>query len=296
MGFACIEVALYLRGVSFFGVAHASARTAAIRAGFAALARGLVGAAWGYALGHSDADLERQPGRRLRVPGRGFWLAFGAVTLLRGLHDHLLFGRGLAALLGSIPLLLGMIFVAYGMARELDPELSRRSRHLGFFPSMPPPPSFGAMRDALRRAERPVMLHWIALGMLVTMGVVMVSVVVAVLVGRRAGVDFGAVDEGELTGAVPLALVGLGALVGFLASGYLLARASAAESVLEPALGVAMAIVAALVLLGLAAPVALVFALAFAPIAFGLACAGAWVGIGAAVHRPGPPRPQRQRG
>jgi hypothetical protein len=33
-------------------------------------------------------------------------------------------------------------------------------------------------------------------------------------------------------------------------------------------------------MLGLAAPVAVVFALAFAPIAFGLACAGAWVGIG----------------
>ena len=34
------------------------------------------------------------------------------------------------------------------------------------------------------------------------------------------------------------------------------------------------------IMLGLAAPVAVVFALAFAPIAFGLACAGAWVGIG----------------
>jgi len=44
--------------------------------------------------------------------------------------------------------------------------------------------------------------------------------------------------------------------------------------------GVAHAIVGTLVMLGLAAPVALVFALAFAPIAFGLACAGAWVGIG----------------
>ena len=34
----------------------------------------------------------------------------------------------------------------------------------------------------------------------------------------------------------------------------------------------------ALVMLGILAPVALVFAFAVAPIAFGLACAGAWVG------------------
>jgi len=149
------------------------------------------------------------------------------------------------------------------------------------------------MRAALRRAEQPVMLHWIGLGMLVTVGLVIGAVVVAVLVGRRAGVDFGAVDEGELTGAVPLALVGLAVLFAFLLSGYLVARASGAESVLEPALAAGLAILAALVLLGLAAPVALVFALAFAPIAFGLACTGAWLGIGATA--PTPRRPRRRR-
>ncbi len=47
---------------------------------------------------------------------------------------------------------------------------------------------------------------------------------------------------------------------------------------LEPALASGLAIVLILVLLGLAAPVALVFALAFSPIAWALACAGAWVG------------------
>jgi hypothetical protein len=62
----------------------------------------------------------------------------------------------------------------------------------------------------------------------------------------------------------------------------LVARASGADSVLEAALSTGLAIVGMLVMLGLAAPVAVVFALAFAPIAFGLACAGAWVGIGGA--------------
>ena len=138
------------------------------------------------------------------------------------------------------------------------------------------------MRDALRRAERPVMLHWIVLGGLVTMGVISSCVVGAVILGRRLGVDFSAVDEGAATGAVPLAMIGLGVLLAFPTSGYLVARASGADSVLEPALSTGLAIAGTLLMLGLAAPVAVVFALAFAPVAFGLACAGAWVGIGAA--------------
>jgi hypothetical protein len=48
---------------------------------------------------------------------------------------------------------------------------------------------------------------------------------------------------------------------------------------IEPAIAAGLAIMGTLVLLGLAAPISVVFALAFAPIAFGLACAGAWVGM-----------------
>jgi hypothetical protein len=273
VGFALVEIGFYLTGT-------ARGLFAVLRAGLALAARAVTGGAWGYALGSS---------RPSRLPNRAFILTWAAVTALRGLDDHLLFGKGLAALLGSVPLLAGMIAFAYGAARDIGLVSGRRIQVIGplsFLPSLPPPPSLGAMRDALRRAERPVMLHWIALGTLVTMGVVMACVVGAVVIGRRAGIDFGAVDEGEVTGAAPLALVGLAVLVAFLFSGFLVARASGAESVLEPALAAALAIVATLVLLGLAAPVALVFALASAPIAFGLACAGAWVGIGAVE---GPP-------
>jgi hypothetical protein len=49
-------------------------------------------------------------------------------------------------------------------------------------------------------------------------------------------------------------------------------------TLLEPALAAGLAIIATLVLLGLAAPIAMVFALAFSPVALALACAGAWVG------------------
>jgi hypothetical protein len=138
------------------------------------------------------------------------------------------------------------------------------------------------MRDALKRAERPVMFRWIMLGALVTMGVIIACVVGSVYAGWRWGIDFGAVDEGEVTGMAPLVFIGLGVLFAFPVSGFLIARASAAESVLEPALSAAVAIAGTLVMLGLAEPVALVFAVAFAPIAFGLACVGAWVGIGGA--------------
>lgn len=273
IGFASIELALLLRGASLKGYEGALLLA---RAGFATIARVFAGAMWGYAMGRS-----RALGRQI---DRVFVLAWVAATALRGLYDHLVFGKGLAALLGSLPLSLGIVIVAYLGAREMVPKALPRfgDGRLSFLPSLPPPPSLRAMRDALRKAERPVMLQWIVLGALVTMGVIITCVVGAVVIGRRLGVDFGTVDEGELTGAIPLALIGLGVLLAFPASGYLVARASGADSVLEAALSTGLAIVGTLVMLGLAAPVAVVFALAFAPIAFGLACAGAWIGIGAA--------------
>jgi hypothetical protein len=103
----------------------------------------------------------------------------------------------------------------------------------------------------------------------------------AVALGHRIGVDFAAVDRGDTSTAsvAPLVLIAAGAIAAFPIAGYLVARASATGSVLEPALSAALAILGSLVLLGLAAPIAVVFAIAFAPIAFGLACAGAWAGI-----------------
>jgi RsiW-degrading membrane proteinase PrsW (M82 family) len=286
IGFASVEVALYLRTnlaeVSLDGrstgppgLLHAAFALAVARAACATVARVFAGATWGYALARATS----------RLGGARFWVTWTAATALRGLYDHLVFGRGLAALLGSMPLLVGMIGLAYAATRGLVSPAPIRVDSSGrpsLLASQPPPPSFRAMRDALRRAEQPVMLHWIALGSLVTMGVIISCVAAAVVAGRRAGIDFGAVDEGEVTGALPLALVGVAVLFAFLVSGYLVARASGAESVLEPAFAAALAIAATLVLLGLAAPVAVVFAVAFAPVALGLACAGAWVGIGSA--------------
>ena len=270
-GFACLEVAWLTRDAAHHSEASVFLVARTVQA---TIARLFAGAIWGYAVGRA-----RSRGHRF---DRTSAVAWTLATLLRGLYDHLIFARGLAALLGSIPLFVGIVVVSYLAARELGPRPSRaRSASGRPQPISAPPPSLRTVRDALRRAERPVMLRWIVLGAIVTVGVIVAAVAGAVVLGLRLGVDFSAVDEGEVAGAVPLALIGLGVLLAFPASGYLVARASGADSVLEAALSTGLAIAGTLVMLGLAAPVAVVFALAFAPIAFALACAGAWIGIGA---------------
>jgi hypothetical protein len=134
------------------------------------------------------------------------------------------------------------------------------------------------MREALRRADRPIMLRWIAIGALVTIGAMLVGLAASIAFGHYAHVDFAAVDEHDVATTAPVALLGAGILAAFPLSGFLVARASGVPTLLEPALSAGLAIAASLVLLGLAAPIAMVFALAFSPIALALACAGAWVG------------------
>jgi RsiW-degrading membrane proteinase PrsW (M82 family) len=268
LGFVTVHNAVYLWG-------RALPSIDLLRVLIAVPAHLFLAAAWGYALGRE---------RRRIIGGRRFNLAWLGATLFNGVYDHIVFARGPRALLAAIPILLCIGFLAFTAARDLvrrgsavptsDP---RARRFLGSIA----PPSLGAMREALRRTERPVMLTWIAFGALVTTGVMTANLAGAVALGHKLGVDFAAVDRPEVqaTAMAPLVLIGAAALAAFPIAGYLVARASSARSVLEPAISAALAILGALVLLGLAAPVAVVFALAFAPIAFGLACAGAWMGM-----------------
>ena len=69
-----------------------------------------------------------------------------------------------------------------------------------------------------------------------------------------------------------------GLLASFPTSGWLIARAAGVRTLLEPALACVLALVVTLVALGFAAPFTVVFALALSPIAWVLACVGAWVG------------------
>ena len=234
-------------------------------------AHAFLAALWGNALGFGGGQ---------RIGGRGFNVAWLGAAALGGLYDHLVLRGSSASLISALPILLTFIAIS-AFSRGLFRERPRQTQRPRILRALAPP-SVRAVREALARGDRTVTLTWIAFGALVTLGVMTAMLVGAVGVGHTVGVDFAAVDRDGSVAATtaPLALLGLGALAAFPVAGFLVARASRVRTVLEPAMSAALAILASLVVLGLAAPVAVIFALAFAPVAFALACAGAWVALG----------------
>lgn len=228
---------------------------------------------WGFAIARQ---------RRRTVGGRGFGRTLLAAMVFGGVASHLLLARGPIATWAAIPLVASGALTALVARRDLlrvteSPKKRRASR----VTRLHAPSIEELQRALLRRPDRPLMFRWIVFGAFVTVGVLLTMLTLSVVVGHNTGVDFAAVDEGaafEKTTA-PLVLLGSGILTAFPFSGYLVARASAARSVLEPALGASVAIVGLVILMGLAAPIAVVFGLALAPVAFALACTGAWVGL-----------------
>ena len=267
LGFACIENAITLRDNPMGWIWLA-------RTAVALPAHVFFACFWGYALGRV---------KRIKRPGPLFPAAWMLATGLHGLYAHLVYGRGPGALVGTLPLLLAMAGTTFFAVRDLHArgEQAPRSSMLLDRVStlyMSGPPSLRTVRDVLRREGQPITLRWIVFGALVTIGAMTAGLALSVAFGHWASVDFSLVDEHDVTTTAPVALLGSGLLLAFPVSGYLIAKASNLPTLLEPALASGVAILLMLVLLGAAAPVALVFALAFSPIAWGLACAGAWVG------------------
>lgn len=228
---------------------------------------------WGFAIARQ---------RRRTIGGPGFGRTFLAAVVFGGVATHLLLGRGSIALWAAVPLVVSGALTALVARRDLlRISEAPRKRRLPRILRVNAPSIEQLERALLRKPERPVMLRWIVFGAFVTVGVLMAMLAGSILLGHRTGVDFAAVDEAAAfeRSAPPLVLLGSGTLSAFPFSGYLVARASLARSVLEPALGASVAIVGLVVLLGLAAPIAVVFGLAVAPVAFFLACLGAWVGL-----------------
>jgi len=219
--------------------------------------------AWGYALGAR------------RTQGRWFSLTWLFAMLLHGLFDHILWGRGAGQIVAVVPLLLFMLLGSWLALRGARPVESA-SPVASLFPE---PPSIESMGQALRAKDQPLMLRWIVFGSFVTLGLMVVLVASAVLLGRRIGVDFALADQTDVRAAGPLILLGAAVLLAFPVAGYLVARASGGQSLLEPALAAVLTVALLVALLALAAPIGVLFALAVAPIALGLACGGAWVGI-----------------
>lgn len=268
LGFATIENALMLREHPFGWIWIA-------RTAVALPAHVFFACAWGYALGRA---------KRIKRPGPIFPAAWVVATAMHGLYAHLVYGRGPGALVGTLPLLAAMALATGFAIRDLKAREDRSSRtsmlleRVSSLYVVSAPPSLRQVREAMRREGQPITLRWILFGALVTVGAMTVGVGLSVVLGHSLHVDFSSVDEHDVTTTGPVALLGSGLLAAFPVSGYLIARASNLPTLLEPALASGLAIVLTLVLLGLAAPVAVVFALAFSPIAWGLACAGAWVG------------------
>jgi RsiW-degrading membrane proteinase PrsW (M82 family) len=274
LGFAVAENAAMLR-------MHPTGSIWFLRAALALPAHLFFAALWGYALGRAKHGKKRV--------SRVFPLAWLVATLAHGLYTHFVYGRGPGALVGVFPLLLAMGNVAWFAARDLKLRGERPSRDYAAaqgdsrlsrlsFERFSEPPSLKTVRAALRRSDQPIMIRWILLGAMVTLGTMVAGFGASVAFGHWVHVDFSIVDEHDVKTVAPLVLLGIGVLAGFPLSGFLVARAANLPTLLEPALATALAIVTTLVLLGFAAPVALVFAVAFSPIAFALACAGAWAG------------------
>jgi RsiW-degrading membrane proteinase PrsW (M82 family) len=211
---------------------------------------------WGYALGASHRE------------DRFFTFAWLLATVLHGLYDHILWGRGPGLLVALIPMLLFMALATF-MALRGEGETH----------TVLEPPSLETVRAHLTHGERPLMVRWIIGGAFVTLGLIVVLVVLAVVAGNRLGVDFALADEADVRSSGPLVLLGSAVLSAFPISGYLVARASSGQGLLEPALAAATTLGLLVAMLWLAAPIGVLFALAVAPIALGLACGGAWIGL-----------------
>jgi RsiW-degrading membrane proteinase PrsW (M82 family) len=231
---------------------------------------------WGYALGRAKRV-------KTRVPV--FPPAFLAAIVAHGLYAHFVYGRGPGALLAVSPLLAMMGFFAWFLGRDLRARGERPSRvpssagsRLSRLSMLTQPPSLSAVRSALTRADDPVKVRWVVFGALVTLGAMIVGLAAGVITARLMHVDLSLVDEHNVEDAAPVLLLGIGLLASFPTSGWLVARAAGVRTLLEPALACVLALAVTLVALGFAAPFTVVFALALSPIAWVLACVGAWVG------------------
>lgn len=226
---------------------------------------------WGYALGRAKHERRGPP---------LFPAAFVAAIVAHGLYAHFVYGRGPGALLAVTPLLAAMGIVAWLLGRDLRERDGRPSR----VPSLSSrrlrraTPSLSTVRAALKADDEPVRPGWIVFGALVTIGAMMAGLASGVVAARWFHADLSVVDEQDVAGASAALWLGVGLLLSFPASGWLIARAAGMHSLLEPALATVLALLVTLLALGVAAPFTVVFALALSPIAWLLSFVGAWIG------------------
>ncbi len=233
-----------------------------LRVAIAAPAHLFFAGVWGYMLGGGRRD-------------RYFFALWGLSVLLHGVYDHIVFGRGPSLLVVVVPMLALMALGTFGLLRESASAPSERMTAYSLFEA----PSVGSVREVLSRRGRPLMIHWIVIGAFVNLGVTLLFLAASVYGGHRFGVDFSLVDESGTEGIVPIVILGGALLAAFPVSAYLIARASRAASVLEPAWATGASVLVVFSLFSVTEPTALVIAMGVAPVGFTLACVGAWFGL-----------------
>jgi RsiW-degrading membrane proteinase PrsW (M82 family) len=221
---------------------------------------------WGYALGRV---------RQSKRPGAEFPAAWLFSTVAHGFYLYLLRARAASGLLATMPLLVVMGLVAAFAARDLRARGASLTPDSGGAASSQR--SLEMAKRSLVRGQAPIRWGWIATGMLTTLGTMLTGLVSSVLLGNWLGIDFSTVNDADLRTFAPALLVVAGLLAAFPVGGFLTVRASQLGTMLEPAVAAALAILFVLALLGFSSPAALAFGVAFAPVAWLLACGGAWV-------------------
>ncbi len=224
----------------------------------------LLAGLWGYALARHD-----DRGRA----GRWFFPVWVASALVDGLFHHLVGLRTSVGLLAALPglvLLLGLAWSIRGALRpeERSSEVERRVRSALY-----------EARDELvdRRRARPSILRVLGFA-IACQGAILLFLALALLVGHRAGIDFSLIEDDPSAAALPLAILGLATLGAFPVTGFVVARASRAPTLADPAFGATLTIVVVLAILGATSAGAITFAVFAAPVALVLACAGGWLG------------------
>jgi len=210
---------------------------------------------------------------------RLFPLIWLCATALEGVLRHVQNLRGLAwQVTAALPLLLALFSSLWYVRANYSARrvLPARQSRLGILVD---PRGIGTVRASWQHSHRPALLHWIVGGAFVCFGANIVGLALGIVTAHSMHIDLSRVNETATGAMAPLALLGAAVLSSYPLAGYLTAKASAADSVFEPGVAALISIIALAVLLSFTAPLTLVLAIALAPVAFGLACLGAWLGL-----------------
>jgi len=231
---------------------------------------------------------------------RSHWFApaWFLAVLVQGFGNHVSLARGPGFVVVALPLLLVLLIAAISVLRngvKSQPEAevqgyadvseephvhtSQAEKRHSRVSILPERPTIHQIRVAWKHQHRPALLHWIAAGALICLGTLFVALALAVVTSHWLAVDLSRIEDSEFSATGPQLFMGTFVIAAFPISGYLVALASAADSVFEPGMAALVAITIVVGLLSVAAPVSVIFALAGAPLAFGLACVGAWFGL-----------------